>query len=258
MAREKKFTVRHFLNKRLPPEVDVNNNPRYPLYIRLRYNNKPVEIRSHLASYSEHVERDEYSIQEFSSSVEFWDFGYLTEQQFSNPSEMLRNTLEKEVELCQKIFRNFYDKGENLLDLNVKGILDIYLNPIFLSVDFFLGAILKDKLVSSGYSDVKYKLLSTPNKFSEFFTPLRSISSDSNGQTAFYLEILKPFEVGFALLERMLETQRSGNIITTYEMCQVDAIESVNFLSTDYRTEEIELLQQTCEYYLRTFEIVKK
>lgn len=258
MAREKKFTVKHFLNKRLPPEVDKNNTLRYPLYIRLRYNNKPVELKSYLVSYSEHVERDEYPIQEFSSSVEFWDFGYLTEQQFSNPSEILRNTLQKEVELCQRIFKDFSNKGENLLEQNVKGILDIYLNPIFLSLDFFLGAMLKDKLASSKYSDVKYKLLTAPGRFSEFFIPLRKISSDESGQTAFYSNVLKPFELGFSLLERIFEVQKSGEIITTYEMSQESTADSLDFISGEYGSEEIELLLETCRYYLRTLEIVKK
>ncbi|MEQ6118569.1 hypothetical protein [Reichenbachiella sp. MALMAid0571] len=217
MARIKKISVRHFLNKRLPPQKFDNNVLRYPLYIRLRYNNKPVEVRSILASISWHLDSQDHKIYSFYSEVDFWDKGYFTEEEFDNLSERLKTNLQKEISGCEWLFYHYLNKNINILDYDTKRILEIFLRPTFLALEDYLKILLASTLNETIYKPFSSWLIAPKIEFSKVFMMLKQISNDGINSTNFYRKIIKPYEEHNILLEDVYENFTKRNLSLLYE-----------------------------------------
>ena len=78
MAREKKVSVIHYLNKKLKPHK-VDEGLAYPVYLRMRYDGAMTEIKSNYLSIDNESPRPSY----FNEEGVFEKLDYLTEEDFS-------------------------------------------------------------------------------------------------------------------------------------------------------------------------------
>jgi hypothetical protein len=138
--REKKITVKHFLNKNIRHKSNIHGQMRYPLYVRCRYNRIKTEFKSQFHCFlfpGDPIFDDEDMEVENS----------FTEDELTNSPSFIKISIQNEKEAIQDIIKNHADKGENIVELpETRLIISKYFATIshMLSVSFKHS--LQDKL----------------------------------------------------------------------------------------------------------------
>ncbi len=201
---EGKISVKHFLKKNLKPLVE-GRTKKYPLYVRIRLDNKKAEFKSEYWEYlnadnfekmTEHLTRvssnssrelKDSSLVEVSEENVYVSEDELTQQEFLSK-------LSKEAEVVREVISIYRDIGINIIEHNPKLTIDIAKTEIVEAVFQDMKGILMEKLTDNDYTAM-YKLIDWRIPFCDIIKALREASYDKENPTQFYKDVLIEFDL---------------------------------------------------------------
>jgi hypothetical protein len=186
MGLDGKISVKHFLKKNLKPFVE-GSTKKYPLYVRIRLDNKKTEFKSEYWEYSNINDLDK-DITRFN-----WDDSpYVSEKEFSQ-NEFLTE-LSNEVKVISEIIDFYRKQGINVIDHNPTLTIDIAKKEIKDIVFQEMKATLMERLVDNNYTAI-YSLLDWSNPFHHIIKALSEVSSNEGNPTKFFNDVLVEFDL---------------------------------------------------------------
>jgi hypothetical protein len=197
MAREKKLTIKHFENQRIKPDLLSEN---HPLYMRLRYDNVQVDLRSYVPDFAA-IELG------FSDKID-WDLDLedlLKVKKYLIDSSVKQELIDSEKELITLIFNHYLSSNINILKGETRYYLEYNLATVSSIIKRSEGKRLFYTIQEKGYSDL-YHILKKED-IDILIIGLKSISNNEFDQ------VLSEFQPSIEILNYLSKEQLSGNII---------------------------------------------
>ncbi len=196
MAKEKKITVKHFVNKKLPS----SNGEKRPIYLRMRYDNKPYEIESFSAPV--------IAIRKIFGTgyeLDFFKRAYMTDTELNSLDDVDKIPLDQELNTVEEVFNYAKKNGVNILqELNFRHILALMLRPFSISLDHYLAFQFLCTLPKYEPISIFKNIFTSDHLFSYSFSALRQASKSDGCQTDFYKNYIKPFELKALILDEVI------------------------------------------------------
>ena len=256
MGRPNKFTVKHFLNKRLSTKYNDEFGEAFPLYLRLRFAGRGLEYKSFIASISYFLELG-IGMNDFIRENEINNYCEFSDKGLELTSDYRKKLLKTELELVLQIFDFYNLSGVNILKEETQYILGTHINPLFNILDGHIVEILSwqiEKESNNEYKEVAKHLFNAKIGFSALFTTLKKISCDEKVSTNFYHQILKPCEPYYHLLSIIYYDFTQENYTTLFNYPQ-NKLKIKNTLLVSLSEIEVnkclELIEETREFYFK-------
>ncbi len=141
--KEKKITIKHYLNKKLKPLIHNGKNY-YPVYLRLGYDRITTIVKSNYLVYSDDI---------FSKDIvenekdHLYKIEYLTEEDFLKPE--IQSLFEQEAEGLKIAITNIVAKGNNPIKSFKPDFFSIISEPIYKVFGTILKELISEELNKS-------------------------------------------------------------------------------------------------------------
>jgi hypothetical protein len=183
MGRKKIISVKHYLNKGVKPQI-WREQESYPVYIRLRYDNKQTQLKSNFARF---IMKDElrYYYEEHPRIFSASEFLIITNESIKIDQKEdlygflgLREAFQLEVNCYNKIINFFLTLGHNILETNnPSGIISHLSFRLFEALSENLKGELDRKIFANPDYKGIWEIIDLEESFDKIFSELWKMSS---------------------------------------------------------------------------------
>jgi hypothetical protein len=165
MALEGKISITHYLNKKLAPD-----NGRYPLYIRIKFQNKDARIKSRVTYFEKDNPLDPLSVVKLYSEQQV----YYSESEFIKRKELIN----QEAEFILMVMDAFRNMNINILEDQPSLIIDKTLSSFRNLMDTEFRQRLKGLIKENGFNELLTMVNKYNPSFSLTFKTIQEIGTD--------------------------------------------------------------------------------